>query len=466
MLTPYAHKLGFSKGSASYDGDVYSPKSVSVRPDGARYYVNSLEGCKTVVYDAATNKKVAVIEHVFRKSDSGLWAAPSRFFPFHHKYSTPNCFRGKPVEGTFSHGGRYFWVPYYRRSYDINAQDPSAIAVIDTVSHTIVRMLETGPLPKMVSTTPDGNRVVVTHWGDNTIGVIDVSDTDITQWHYDTCYTVDYQLKLNYSLTEQVNRDVNSGYCLRGTCFTPDSRYMMVCCMGGSGGIAVVDLQERRYLGRVLGCKNNVRHLVVHDGWLYLSVNNEGCVQRIPLDTIVASFDRFKNRTTRVCGWETCKVGTGARTISIAPNGRYLFAACNSSSCLAVVDLKRFKMVGSLPIDSYPVGLDISNDGGWVYITSQGRSGSGGNAVNIVKVEYTMPAEPPAPVDSISLADTLKLANTLVQQPVLTPDTASAPAALQQPEAPAPQPAAPQEIPLPLRAISVPTELDFPKNEK
>lgn len=48
----------------------------------------------------------------------------------------------------FSHRGRYLWVPYYRRSFDINAQDPSAVAVIDTRTDSIVRMFETGPLPK------------------------------------------------------------------------------------------------------------------------------------------------------------------------------------------------------------------------------------------------------------------------------------------------------------------------------
>lgn len=38
--------------------------------------------------------------------------------------------------------------------------------------------------------------------------------------------------------------------------------------------------------------------------------------------------------------------------------------------------------------DSYPVGLDVSRDGKYVFVTSQGRSKQGGNAVDIYEVVY------------------------------------------------------------------------------
>ena len=95
---------------------------------------------------------------------------------------------------------------------------------------------------------------------------------------------VDYVLPLNYSLTEPVDRDNKSGYCLRGTVFTPDDKYLLVGCMGSNGGIAVIDMETQKYMGRVLGMMANVRHLVIRDGYLYLSVNKAGYVQRIPLD--------------------------------------------------------------------------------------------------------------------------------------------------------------------------------------
>ena len=45
-------------------------------------------------------------------------------------------------------------------------------------------------------------------------------------------------------------------------------------------------------------------------------------------------------------------------------------------------------MVNKIDVDSYPVGLDISNDGRYVIVTSQGRGNQGGNAVNIYEVHY------------------------------------------------------------------------------
>ena len=376
--------------AATQDVDVLSPKSVNIHPAGYKYYVNSLEGMRTVAFDFATGRKLKVIHHAFDSTHLALWAPASGLFPFNYTYKDPWTFSGKPVESTFSHNGRYLWVPYYRRSYDINAQDPSAMAVIDTQRDTIVRIFETGPLPKMIATSPDGNRIAVTHWGDNTVGLLDISGTDPTRWHYVSCHIVDYKLKLNYSRTVSVNRDAGSGYCLRGTLFTPDGRYLLVGCMGAGGGIAVIDLQNDRYLGRILGMMSNLRHLILSGEYLYLSINNKGYVQRIPLSRILESIDGFdeKHTTVTLTDWESCKVPAGARTIVASPDGRFIFAACNFSSKIAVVDTRTMTLVGTLDADSYPVGLDLSQDGKYLLSTSQARPSGGGNAVDIFEIRY------------------------------------------------------------------------------
>ena len=181
--------------AATRDTDIHSPKSVNIHPDGTKYYVNSLEGGTTVCYDFKTGEKKAVIRHNFKEGrDDSLWASPSGLYHWQHYSKNLNTFFGKPVESTFSHNGRYLWVPYYRRSFDINAQDPSAIAVIDTKTDQIVRLLETGPLPKMIATSPDGNTVAVSHWGNNTIGLIDISSENPKDWKHKTVLVVDYVL--------------------------------------------------------------------------------------------------------------------------------------------------------------------------------------------------------------------------------------------------------------------------------
>lgn len=373
------------------DTDVYSPKSAHFHPDGTKYYINSLEGCMTIVYDAATGQKLHVIKHKFTDANAYLWAKPSGLYHFTHYSKHLNTFWGRPVESAFSHKGRYLWIPYYRRSYDLNAQDPSAISVVDTRADTIVRVMETGPLPKMVAASHNGKYMAVTHWGDNTVGLIDISSRRPVDWHWATCITVDHKLKLNFSTTTKVDRDSHSGYLLRGTVFTPDDRYLLVGCMGGVGGIAVIDVQQLKYLGRLTGVYN-ARHLVIDHGYLYASLNAAGIVQRLALDTVLDAVRRLGVRKTAVLkGWQACRVGRGARTISLSPSGNYLYAACNAASELCVVDTRTMKQVASLHLDSYPVGLDISADGRHVVVTSQGRKGHGGNAVNLVTVDYATP---------------------------------------------------------------------------
>ena len=401
------HKLQHfsARDKATYDENINSPKSVNIHPNGKKFYVNSLEGCTTVVYEMGTWKLLSVISHRIGGSERDLWAKPSGLFEFTHYSSKDrdlNVFDGKPVESTFSHRGRYLWVPYYRRSYDLNAQDPSAMAVIDTQSDRIIKLFETGPLPKMVACSHDGKHIAVTHWGNNTVGTLDISSENPDDWHYDHVYIVDYQLQLNFSLTEAVNRDSNTGYALRGTVFTPDDRYLFVSCMGGGGGIAVIDMERQQYLGRVLGMRANIRHLVVKDDWLYLGSNAQGVVQRIKLDTFIAAATSITGKATTVRGFEECTVMTGARTIEASPSGRFIFAACNNASKLCVVDTRQMKMVASTAVDSYPVGLDISQDGSIVITTSQGRKGEGGgNAVDIFQVTYAEPEPAPEAIPEI-----------------------------------------------------------------
>lgn len=370
------------------DRDIRSPKSVNVHPDRSKYYVNSLEGARTVVYEVGTNKKLKVINHKFNNANATLWSKPSGLFEFTHYTTSLNTFYGKPVESTFSHEGRYLWVPYYRRSYDINAQDPSAVAVIDTEVDSIIRLMETGPLPKMIAVSPDNRYVAITHWGDNTVGLIDISGESPSEWHYVSCVEVGKKLTLDFDLETPVNRDVNSGLCLRGTAFTPDSQYLLVGCMGGRGGVAVIDVASFTYLGTVYGMKSNLRHLVIRNDYLYLSINKSGYVQRASLDGFLDAVSSMKSRKARYTEWENCKVGAGARTIDITPDGRYIVAACNLGSCLDVIDALTMKKVVTIHTDPYPVGLVISKDGNYVYTTSQGRSKEGGNCLDIFKIEY------------------------------------------------------------------------------
>lgn len=380
---------------ATLDRDVFSPKSVNFSPDGTKYYVNMLEGCRTVVYDAHTHAKLAVISHDITAEDSTLWASRTPLYTFrHYRERNVRVFGGRPVEGAFSHGGRYFWVPYYRRDFDINAQEPSAVAVIDTRVDSIVRILDVGTLPKMVAVSPWNDVVAIAHWGDNTVGLIDITDPRPQMWRQRANVVIDRRLNLNLPLDRKVDRDNGSGNALRGTVFTPQGRYALVACMGGMGGIAVVDVHRGCFVGRLTGMLPNIRHLVVANDCLYLSANRAGAVQRVSMAKVMDAIARLHGVKSKngkrphsvalnARDIKTLRLTGGIRTIAVTADGRYLLAAGNTASCLHLVDARTLRKILTIPADSYPVGLDVSPDGSVIVSTSQGRDHKGGNAIDV-----------------------------------------------------------------------------------
>lgn len=362
-----------------------SPKSVNILDSKNKFYIHSLEGCETLVFSLDSLRMLKVIPHTFSKKDSALFQENTVLgYSFYYKGAV-NEFSGKPVESCFTHNKKYLWVTYYRRSFDANAIQPSAVAIIDTDCDSIVRVMPTGPLPKMVAASPNGKYLAVTHWGDNTIGIIDISSGNPHEFSYVKHFTVDYKLSLSNADNTPVNRDTECGFCLRGTVFSPDSKNLLVGRMGG-GGIAFFDMEKLSYMGTLWGMKSNVRHLTIYKNDLLVSCTKPGFVQKAPVDSLIAFMVRKK---TTYAAWKDAYVGVGVRTIDVSPDGKYIFSAINNESKIAVTDYNTMKIVCSVKADSFPVGLAVTEDGKKLIVTSQGRNGvGGGNSVMIFSVEY------------------------------------------------------------------------------
>ncbi|MGE4017658.1 MAG: YncE family protein [Cyclobacteriaceae bacterium] len=377
-----------------FDRDINSPKSVNYLPSKKKFYVQSLEGFETVAYDIESLDKLKVIRHTFTPENQHLFKdGESKVFDYEFRFrkSDFNIFSGKPVESCFSHNGKYLWVTYYRRSYDQNSQSPSAVAIIDTDKDEIVRVMPTGILPKMIAASPDNKYVAVTHWGDNTLGIIDISSDDPFEFEYLHHLVVDKRLQLNFAAGEDVDRDSNCGYCLRGTVFTPDSKYLLVGRMGG-GGIAVFDVDKGfDYSGVTLTNHHNIRHLVISGNDLVISTNVNGYVDKVDWrDFIESRMVNPGNTNTISSGLESCYVGPGVRTISVTSNSKYIFACVNNLSKIVVVESATMKKVAEIPADSYPVGMELSEDDQYLLVTSQGKyRKGGGHSVMIYKITYT-----------------------------------------------------------------------------
>ena len=370
-----------------FDVSINSPKSVNILNSKNKFYVNSLEGEETAVYDLTTFKKIKIIKHSFNASNQSLFKGDANAgFIYKTKTGNLNYFNGKPVESCFSHNGKYLWITYYRKSYDANAIDPSAVCIIDTDADTIVRVMTTASLPKMIACSPDSKTIAISHWGDNTVSLIDISSGNPSSFSYLDNIVIDYRMNLNFSSNTKIDRDNNCGNCLRGTEFTPDNKYILVGKMG-SNGIAIIDIEKRKYLGTVTGMKTNMRHLIIKDAWLYLSSNKYGYVQK----TLLSDFVKYFSTASKMGAydkWQNAFVGIGARTISIDPSGKYLFAAVNNESKVSIVRTSDMKVLASCNADSYPVGMDMSEDGKTLIVTAQGKTGGGGNSVMVFKVKY------------------------------------------------------------------------------
>ena len=374
-------------GNDVFDNSINSPKSVNILNEKNKFYVNSLEGETTSVYDLTTFKRLKIIEHRFNAKNQHLFKPNANAnFNFKTKSTDLNFFNGKPVESCFSHNGKYLWITYYRRSYDANAIDPSAVCIIDTDADSIVRVITTASLPKMIACSPNSKTIAISHWGDNTVTLIDITSNNPQLFSFIDNIAIDYRMNLNFSANSKIDRDNNCGNCLRGTEFTPDNKFILIGKMGGNG-IAIIDFEKRKYLGTVTGMKTNMRHLISKDGYLYLSSNKYGYVQKTNLNDFV---NYFKTNTNLGAfnKWENAYVGIGARTISIDPSGKYVFAAVNNESKVAIVRTSDMKVVASCDADSYPVGMDLSEDGKTLIVTAQGKPGGGGNSVMVFKVSY------------------------------------------------------------------------------
>jgi len=368
-----------------YDPYIFSPKSVRFLGNGSAAYVNALEGYSTVVFDPVTLSRTAVIVHRFRDRQQHLFtgARGMSWYTMPAEFADrQQNFNGKPVESTLSHGGKYLWVPYYRRDFDPFGTLPSAVAVIDTSSNRIVRVMETGPIPKYVVASLDGNWLAVTHWGDNTVGLIDIHSQDPAEFKHQQLITIGKRIDLKAIQTN--DRDHGCGFCLRGSVFTRDSKYLLVGRMGG-GGIAVIEVDKRRYLGTVTGMRPTPRHLVLSpDGdLLYLSSSFAGYVAVYRTNDLVQA----ALTTRHLKPLREQHTGSATRTIALSSDGKLLFAAVNKESKIVALSAPGLTPLAEIPADSYPVGMAVSPDTRQLWVTAQGRKGRGGNSVSVFRIE-------------------------------------------------------------------------------
>ncbi len=388
-----------------FDVDIQSPKSVHFNPDGKKVYVNSLEGGRTAVFNSLGTEKLGLIRHKFTAEEAPLFLEgdkPPWGYSFAKAVKKPNEFVGKPVEIEHSHGGNFLWIPYYRRSYDANGVMPSAMAIVDTATDQIVRVMAVGPISKYVKRSHTGRWMAVSHWGDNTVGLIDVRGKKPEKFRHEHLLIVEKRVPAK---DMKGDRDKNCGFCVRGLAFSEDDKYLFVTRMKG-GGLSAFKLDPKgkakpAYLGTLFGLVPGPRDLEVNGkGELFVSCNASGQVMRVPWRELVAKLGeipadaKYEERSLRIKTTDVTSVktyvGVGARSLRLSRDGKTLFVTVNQTSELVGLDAEAMRISARVPVDSYPVGLELSPDGSQVWVTSQGRAAKGGNSVGVFQARYKM----------------------------------------------------------------------------
>lgn len=372
-----------------YDSAVRSPKAVKFSENGERVFVNALEGMQTLIYDRYGFVKLGVVSHEFKSTDERLFEPELNFgykLPQRNQLSERfNVFGGKPVEMELSHKGKYLWLPYYRRDFDVKALWPSAIAVVNTFTQKIERVLSAGPIPKNIRLSHRGHIMAVTHWGDNTIGLFDVRGNEPKEFKAASLLVDGH--KLSESQMQGGDRDENCGYCVRGLAFSPDDRFLFVGRMAEEG-ISIFDVSDpyrSLYLGTMYGLGYRPRDLETTEDALIVSFNGSGEVSQVPLNWLVTQVLQGITYIPKT-KIRTVQVGKGLRSIELTKDGQYLFVAVNGTSEVVAVNLVKMQIENRVKVDSFPVGLGLSPDEKQLWVTAQGHSGVGGNSVMVIQV--------------------------------------------------------------------------------
>ncbi|MBN1842347.1 MAG: fibronectin type III domain-containing protein [Deltaproteobacteria bacterium] len=256
--------------------------------------------------------------------------------------------------------------------------DANAVYVLDTSDGELIHTLEAGKKPVGVTASPNGRFVYVTNWRDNTVSVID------TGIHSD-------------GSPEVVGPPIQVGRTPIGVAVSPDGRYVYVANYHGNsedaenGSLSVITAPNGQVLWTVedLG-KLPVGVAVSPDGG-YVYITNLG-------DDTVSVIDT--NTREEVTGLYTrIKVGRAPMGVAVSPSGDYIYVASRNSDSqngtVSVIqtadDVVDYDVVKTVyDVGKQPVGVSVTPDGAYVYVTCRGDDTEDGTVSVIRTSDYNV----------------------------------------------------------------------------
>jgi PQQ-dependent catabolism-associated beta-propeller protein len=202
-------------------------------------------------------------------------------------------------------------------------EDSATLSVVDIKSGTVVQRVPVGREPEGVAVTPDGRWVLVTNESDNSVSIIDTR-------------------------TLKIVKSVQVGKRPRDVAFTPDGRTAYV---SGEFDASVyrMTLPQGEPVERVMELRKEARPMgILLDSGrnrLYVSTGRGGTV---------AVIDSTTNKLL-----SEVKVGTRPWGIALSKDGRWLYTANGPSDDVTVVDTSTLRAVRHLSVGRSPWGVVV-----------------------------------------------------------------------------------------------------------
>ena len=84
--------------------------------------------------------------------------------------------------------------------------------------------------------------------------------------------------------------------------------------------------------------------------------------------------------------------------VAVTPDGRYVYITNNGSGTVSVIDAVTDKVVGSVSVPAGPIGVAVTPDGKYAFVTSAVFGAFTGNTVSVINTATNTLVSPPITV--------------------------------------------------------------------
>ncbi len=244
---------------------------------------------------------------------------------------------GAPVEACKTPDNKWMWISNYEmegtgfdkpgcdRCSD-TIYDHSFLYGINTATLKVEKVVQTGSVPKFVAVSGNGKYLAVSNW----------SSRDVSLYKLDSLKHV---------------TSIKVGKYPRGLAFDESNTHLYVGLMGDDK-IASIDLTNLkvRYYENV---GDGPRHLLIHNGCLYYSLNSGAKVVKWNFRTDVKS---------------SAKVGTGPRSMAFSADYAYLYVVNYHDDTFSKIRTSDMEVVQTLATRDKPIGITVDPENNRVWV--------------------------------------------------------------------------------------------------